>query len=55
MKKLNALLLLNFMILSISAQETTMSIDTQSSSLNWIGKKLQIVNITAHLNLFLGT
>ena len=40
MKKLNALLLLNFMILSISAQETTMSIDTQSSSLNWIGKKI---------------
>ena len=40
MKKLNALLLLNFIFLSISAQETTMTIDTQSSTLNWIGKKI---------------
>jgi len=40
MKKLNAFLLLNFIILSISAQETTMTIDTETSSLNWIGKKI---------------
>ena len=34
------ILLLNFSLLSLTAQETTMTIDTQSSSLNWIGKKI---------------
>ena len=34
------ILLLNFSLLSLTAQETTMAIDTQSSSLNWIGKKI---------------
>jgi hypothetical protein len=40
MKILKTFILLNIAIYSLSAQETTMLIDTESSSLNWIGKKI---------------
>ena len=40
MKILKTFIFLNIAIFSLSAQETTMLIDTESSSLNWIGKKI---------------
>ena len=40
MKILKTFIFLNIAVFSLSAQETTMLIDTESSSLNWIGKKI---------------
>jgi polyisoprenoid-binding protein YceI len=40
MKIFKTFIFLNIAIFSLSAQETTMLIDTESSSLNWIGKKI---------------
>ena len=34
------ILLLNFSLFSLTAQEATIVIDTQSSTLNWVGKKI---------------
>ena len=41
MKILKTFIFFNIAIFSLSAQETTMLIDAESSSLNWIGKKME--------------